>query len=225
VGTPVAVALEARNDGDTELLSAQLTVTAAQGTVSPSTASFAIAAGKSVRQTITVTPQTAGAPVQLTVTLSGMSAFSGRSFAAQPASAASGPARRPPALSIAATPSQSRASTGQKVPLAVQISNSGEVDVQAAVLSISAGGSGRVLDASGYAAASVQLPPATVPAGGSIALSAVAWAPRPSLLHSRSRRQARTRFRTRRSRPRERPGSTSRHPPRWPFPSPGRRAW
>ncbi len=174
VGVPLSVQIQARNDGDVDLTGAQLTLSAAQGTVSPASASLAIAAGASVQQTFTVVPQTAGAPVQLTVMLTGASALSGRAFAAQPASAASGAARRPAALSMSVSPAQPRASVGQKIPLAVQISNSGDVDVPAAVLSIAAGGSGLLLDAYGNTAASVQLPPVTVPAGGSVTLSATA---------------------------------------------------
>jgi len=174
VGVPVSVEIEARNDGDVDLDGAQLSVSADQGLVSPASASLALAAGASVKQTITVVPQTAGAPVQLMVALSGASALSGRAFAAQPASAASGVARRPAALSMTATPAQTRASVGQKIPLAVQITNAGDVDVPAAVLSIAASGSGLLLDASGNPVSSLQLPPAAVPAGGSVALSATA---------------------------------------------------
>ncbi len=175
VGVPLSVDIVARNDGDVDLNGAQLTLSATQGTVSPASASLAIAAGASVRRTFTVVPQTAGAPVQLMVGLTGVSALSGRAFAAQPASAASGAARRPAALSIAASPAQPRASVGQKIPLTVQISNTGEVGVPAAVLSIAAGGSGLLLDASGKSVASVQLPPATIPAGGSVTVSATAF--------------------------------------------------
>jgi hypothetical protein len=174
VGVPLSVEIKARNDGDVDLTGALLTLSVAQGTVSPASASLAIAAGASVQQTFTVVPQTAGAPVQLTVMLTGASALSGRAFAAQPATAASGAARRPAALSMSASPAQPRASVGQKIPLAVQISNSGDVDVPAAVLSIAAGGSGLLLDASGKSVASVQLPPATIPAGGSVTISATA---------------------------------------------------
>ena len=74
---------------------------------------------------------------------------------------------------MTASPSQSRASKGQKVPLAVVISNTGDVDVPAAVLSIAAGGSGLVIGPSGAPASSLQLPPTSVPAGGSVTLSPV----------------------------------------------------
>lgn len=173
VGLPVAVTVQARNDGDVDLSGAQLSVSATGGSVTPSLVQLAIAAGTSSTQTLTVVPQTAGTAVQLTVNLSGASALSGRTFAAQSASASSGAARRPPALSITGTPAQSRTSVGQRISLAVQISNAGDVDVPSAVLSISAGGSGSVIDSSGNAAAAVQLPPASVPAGGSVTLSAV----------------------------------------------------
>jgi hypothetical protein len=157
-----------------DLVSAQLTASASQGQVSPATASLAIAAGASVQQIFSVTPQTVGAPVQLTVGLTGVSALSGRTFAAQPASAASGAARRPAALSITAAPAQTRTSVGQRIAIAVQISNTGGVDVPGAALSISAGGSGAVLDASGTPAALVQLSLAKIPAGGSITVSPIA---------------------------------------------------
>ena len=165
VGVPVTVSMDLRNDGDVDLGSAQLDISATDGTVSPAAASLALAAGASLRQTFSVTPLTPGAPVKVTVALSGVSALSGRTFVAQPASASSGAARRPAALAIAASPSRSRASKGQRVPLTVQISNTGDVDVPAAVLSIAAGGSGLVLDASGAPVTSVQLPPTLVPAG------------------------------------------------------------
>jgi hypothetical protein len=174
VGVPVTVSIDVRNDGDVALNSAQLNVSATDGTVSPAATSLALAAGARLRQTFSVTPQTAGAPVRVTVALSGVSAISGRTFVAQSASASSGAARRPAALAIAASPSQPRASKGQKVPLTVKISNTGDVDVPAAVLSIAASGSGLVLDASGAPVTNVQLPPTSVPAGGSVTLSPVA---------------------------------------------------
>jgi hypothetical protein len=173
VGVPVTVAIDARNDGDVDLANGQLTVSATDGSVSNPASSLAIAAGAHVQRTISVTPQTAGAPVRLTVALSGVSALSGRAFSAQPASASSGAARRPAALAITASPSQSPASKGQKVPLSVLITNTGDVDVPAAVLSIAAGGSGLVIGPSGAPASSAQLPPTSVPAGGSVSLSPV----------------------------------------------------
>ena len=173
VGVPVTISIEVRNDGDVDLTNAQLTVSATDGTVSPAVATPALAAGARLRQIFSVTPQTAGAPVRVTVALSGVSALSGHTFVAQPASASSGAARRPAALAIAATPSQPRASKGQRVPITVRISNAGEVDVPAAVLSIAAGGSGLVLDGSGAPVTTLQLPPTSVPAGGSVTLSPV----------------------------------------------------
>ena len=174
VGVPTTVAIDVSNDGDVDLTSAQLTISATDGTVSPAAVSLSIPAGARVQQTFSVTPQTAGAPVRVTVAVSGASALSGRTFAAQPASASSGAARRPAALAIAAAPSQARASKGQKVPLTVRISNTGDVDVPTAVLSIAASGSGLVLDASGAPVTSVQLPPTSVRAGGSVTFSPVA---------------------------------------------------
>src|SRR5438128_5463214 len=173
VGVPLTVTIDARNDGDVDLTGVQLTVTATDGSVSYPPAFISIAAGASVQQTFSVTPLTAGAPVRLNVALSGASALSGRSFAAQPASASSGAARKPAALAMTASPSQSRASKGQKVPLSVVITNTGDVDVAAAILSIAAGGSGLVIGPSGAPASTAQLPPTSVPAGGSVTLSPV----------------------------------------------------
>src|SRR2546428_3554959 len=173
VGVPLTVTVDARNDGDVDLADAQLAVAATDGSVSDPPASISIAAGASVQQTFSVTPLTAGAPVRLNVALSGASALSGRSFAAQPASASSGAARRPAALAMTASPSQSRASKGQKIPLSVVLTNTGDVDVAAAILSVAAGGSGLVIGPSGAPASSAQLPPTSVPAGRSVTLSPV----------------------------------------------------
>jgi len=98
VGVPVTVSIDVRNDGDVDLTSAQLDISATDGMASPAATSLALAAGESLRQTFSVTPRTAGAPVRVTVALSGVSALSGRTFVAQSASASSGAARRPAAL-------------------------------------------------------------------------------------------------------------------------------
>jgi len=225
VGVPVTVAIDVRNNGDVDLTSAQLVISATDGTVSPAATSLALAAGASLRQTFSVTPQTAGAPVRVTVALSGVSAISGRTFVAQSASASSGAARRPAALAIAASPSQSRASKGQKVPLTVKISNTGDVDVPAAVLSIAASGSGLVLDASGAPVTSVQLPPTSVPAGGSVTLSPVALGNSVGPASFALFVSGMTECPERRSPLRPRSGSTSRQEPSCRCRSPVLRGW
>jgi hypothetical protein len=174
VGLPFPVQIGARNDGDVGMPGVRITVSAAQGTVTPGSVSLDLAAGASAQKSFSVVPALAGQPVQLTVSLAGPSALSGRTFSAQPASAVSGPARKPAALALTAAPAQTLASVGQQVALSVQISNSGEVDVPAAVISIAASGSGRVLDGAGNPVASLQLAAVAVPAGRSVTLNATA---------------------------------------------------
>ncbi|TMA33557.1 MAG: hypothetical protein E6J88_00720 [Deltaproteobacteria bacterium] len=146
VGVPATGHVVIRNDGDAVLAGARLSLTATQGSISPAELQLDLAPGGSVPQDFIAVPSVAGAPVQVTIGLSGSSALSGRPFSALPVSASSGPARRPAALSLTASAAQSPASVGQPVKLAIQATNSGDVDVHGAVITVTASGVGSVLD-------------------------------------------------------------------------------